>query len=361
MSSSASTRRERVGTIVIGAGQAGLATGYHLARRDADFVLLEAGARVGDAWRQRWDSLRLFTPAGYSGLPGRVFPAPPAHLPDKDEVADYLERYAEWAELPVRLGARVERVTREGGRFVVRSAGGTYEGESVVVATGAFHRPRLPAVAAALGPGIHQLHSSAYRNPFALPDGPVLVVGAGNSGAQLALELARHRKVWLSGRDTGRLPRRLLGRDVYDWLWPVLARLTTDTAIGRRLRAASHRGDPVIGMPRGALAEAGVVRVGRLESARGGLPVCGDEVLQPRVVVWCTGFAPDFSWLALPVLDDAGRPRHARGVATDVEGLFFVGLRFQHRVLSSLLGGVGDDAAYVAERAARRGELRMAA
>jgi putative flavoprotein involved in K+ transport len=351
------TRVERYETIVIGAGQAGLAVGHHLAARDADFVILDGAERVGDGWRRRWDSLRLFTPAAYSGLPGMPFPAPPSHLPDKDEVADYLERYAERFDLPVRLGAGVESLARRGARYVVRAGARMYEADNVVVATGPFQRPRIPALAAQLAPAIRQLHSSEYRNPLALPEGPALVVGAGNSGAQIALELARVGRigrVWLAGRETGRLPRRVLGRDVYDWIWPMLTRLTVETRPGRRLRARTVRGDPLIGIPAHALADAGVVRVGRVTEARDGLPVCEGDAIEPRTIIWCTGFAPDYRWIALPVLDDDGWPRHRRGVATDAPGLYFVGLRFQHALTSALLGGVGDDAAFIAEQVTQR-------
>ena len=270
-------RVERYETIVVGAGQAGLAVGHELARRDADFAILTDERRVGDNWRRRWDSLRLFTPAARSGLPGMPFPAPPSHLPDKDDVADYLERYAERFDLPVRLGAGVASLDWDGERWVADAGGVRVEADSVVVATGAFQRPRVPAVAARLDPRIHQLHSSGYRNPWALPDGPALVVGAGNSGAQIALELAAHRPVWLAGRDTGHLPRRLLGRDLFEWLWPVMTRATVDTGLGRRLRERGRRGDALIGIPERLLRDAGVRRVGRLDEARDGRPVCGDE------------------------------------------------------------------------------------
>src|SRR5215207_772904 len=330
-------RVERFDTIVIGAGQAGLAVAQQLAERDADFVILSAESRVGDNWRRRWDSLRLFTPAAYSGLPGMPFPAPPTHLADKDEVADYLERYAERFDLPVRSGTRAESLAHDGERWILRTSRGTLEADNVIVATGPFQRPKVPAAASLLDQGIHQLHSTGYRSPFDLPDGPVLVVGAGNSGAQIALELARYRQVWLAGRDTGHLPRRLLGRDLFDWIWPVMTRATADTHLGRRLRDGARRGgDALIGIPEREIAAAGVRRVGRLEEERGGLPVCGGEVIEPRVVVWCTGFAPDYRWIDLPVLGDYGYPRQRRGVATDVPGLYFLGLRFQHRMTSSL-------------------------
>lgn len=353
-------RIERFGTVIIGAGQAGLAVGHHLAAADADFVILSDEARVGDNWRKRWDSLRLFTPAKYSGLPGMPFPAPSTHLADKDEVGDYLERYAERFELPVRTRMRVSGLSFDGARYVLAVDGAScaIEAESVVVATGAFQAPRVPAVAARLRPGTHQLHSSEYHHPFELPDGPVLVVGAGNSGAQIALELARHRTVWLAGRDTGHMPRRLLGRDVFDWIWPLLRHATQDTLIGRRMRAKAHRGDALIGIPERVLRDAGVQRLGRVDDVQDGLPACGDIVVEPSVVIWCTGFRPDYSWIDLPLFADDGYPRHARGVASDAPGLYFVGLRFQHRLSSTLIGGVGEDAAYIAARVMESAERR---
>ena len=359
------TRVERYETVVIGAGQAGLAAGYHLAKRDVDFAIFTDEARVGDNWRKRWDSLRLFTPAKYSGLPGMPFPATPSHLADKDEVADYLERYAERFDLPVRLRTRVSALTRNGEYFVLSVGGSSslIEAENVIVATGPFRRPHIPAVSARLSPRIRQLHSSEYRNPFELPDGPALVVGAGNSGAQIALELAGSgRHVWLAGRDTGHLPRRLIGRDIFDWIWPIIRRGTSDTRLGRRMRAGARAGgDALIGIPERELREAGIARVARVESERGGLPVAGGRVLEPSVIVWSTGFAPDYRWIDLPIFASDGQPRHTRGVVTEAPGLFFLGLRFQYRLNSSLIGGVGEDAAYVADRVAERSEALITA
>jgi putative flavoprotein involved in K+ transport len=350
-------RVERFETIVVGAGQAGLAVGYHLAARDADFVILDRAQRPGESWRERWDSLRLFTPASYDGLPGMPFPAPSHHLPDKDEVADYLTRYVERHDLPVRLGTPVQSLVHDGDRFVLRSDDRTFEADTVVVATGPFQRPKIPEIARHLSSHIRQLHSSEYRNPFALPNGPVLVVGAGNSGAQIALEIARVRKVWLAGRSTGSLPRRFLGRDLFDWIWPVLTRATLDTRLGRRLRGrVSERGDRLIGIRERDLKDAGVVRVGRVTGEQGGLPECETAVLDPAVIIWCTGFDSDYSWLHVPALDAHGRPVHDRGVVPDVPGLYFVGLRLQHRVTSSLIGGVREDAAFIADQVTGRNE-----
>lgn len=345
------TRVERYDVVVVGGGQAGLSLGQQLATRQLDFVILDDRAQIGDQWRDRWDSLRLFTPAKYSGLPGMVFPSPPAHLPDKDEVADYLVRYADRFALPVRTNTRVRSLRRRGDWFVLVTDGIEYEAKQVVIATGPFQQPAVPALASALDPSIHQRHSSAYRNPFDLPEGGVLVVGAGPSGAQVALELSRFRKVWLAGPDTGRLPRRVLGRDVFDWLWPIFQGATLDTRRGRFLRErARSGGDVLIGISDKEFQARGVTRLPRLDGQRGGWPICGSTLVQPKVVLWCTGFRPNFSWIELPAFDEDGHPRHIRGVATAVPGLYFLGQRFQYRMTSSLIGGTGHDAAYLAER-----------
>lgn len=341
--------------IVIGAAQAGLSAGRELSRRGKRFLLLDADRRVGDGWRRRWDSLRLFTPARYSGLPGLPFPGPRYHLPSRDEVAEYLERYAAHFELPIRLGSRVRAVRRGGAGFLVETQGETFEAANVIVATGPFQQPRIPAFAGQLTPGIVQRHSSSYRNPAALPAGDVLVVGAGNSGAQIALELAQTRRVVLAGRDTGSLPRRLLGRDIYDWIWPTILRASTDSLVGRRLASRMVGGDPLVGISRGDFAAAGVTRAGRVGGVREGQPLLEDgTALGVRTVIWATGFGPDLSWLELPVLDPAGRPLHRRGISP-VPGLYFLGQRLQAHLGSSLIGGVGRDAhevvAHIAVRA----------
>lgn len=341
--------------IVIGGAQAGLSAGYFLARHRRRFLILDAHSRVGDGWRLRWDSLRLFTPARYSSLPGLPFPAPRYHLPSRDEMADYLEHYARHFALPVRLGARVEAVRMVDGRFEVRAGEERLHARNVVVATGPFQHPRVPAFAAALEPDIAQLHSSEYRNPAALPAGDTLVVGAANSGAQIALELAASRPVWLAGRPVGHLPRRLLGRDVYDWLWPLATGVSADSWLGRRLRAKMlGHGDPLVGMTESELAGAGIRRVGRVSGVRNGRPELEDgRVLDVAAVVWCTGFRPDYPWLDLPVLDAEGRIRQHRGI-TDVPGLYVLGQRFQARPASSLVGGVGRDAREVVAHLVRR-------
>ncbi|HET9134442.1 MAG TPA: NAD(P)-binding domain-containing protein [Gemmatimonadales bacterium] len=345
----APARVERVDTLIVGAGQAGLAAGYHAMRRDDDVLLLDAGSAVGQSWRDRWDSLRLFTPAAHNHLPGMPFPAPPHHRPDKDEAADYLARYADRFELPIRHDTRVTSATWHGGRFVVESSTGRYESRQLIVATGPYARPTLPAWHRELDLAITQLTTLSYRSPFALPSGPVLVVGAGNSGAQIALELARTHKVWLAGRDTGSLPRRLLGRDLFDWFGPVLRGLPIDRGLGAALRRRMAGGDALVGFGNAELAAAGVVRVPRVEGVSAGMPRAGDTVLEPSTIIWCTGLRPAHEWLPSGALDGEGRAMHRYGLSTTIPGLAYVGLRHQRRLASSLLGGVGADAGFVVQ------------
>jgi putative flavoprotein involved in K+ transport len=346
------TSKHRFDTVVIGGGQAGLAVGYHLAHQERDFVILDAASRVGDAWRRRWDSLRLFTPARYSGLPGMPFPAPDGYFPTKDEMADYLEAYAARFALPVRLGVRVDALTREDGRYRLSAGAECLAADRVVVATGPFQQPHIPAFASELDPQIVQLHSSAYRNPDQLQEGGVLVVGAGNSGAEIALELAATRRTYLSGRDTGRIPLRL----GHAFWWFLSHVLTVDTPPGRKARqAALGRGTPLIRLRPKDVVAAGVERVPRTTGVRDGQPVLADgRVLGVANVLWCTGFAPDFRWIELPVVGEDGYPVHYRGVVEGEPGLYFVGLQFLYALTSSLIGGVGRDAAYVCEHIAAR-------
>lgn len=340
--------------VVIGAGQSGLATGYHLQQAGVEFTILADDERVGDTWRDRWDSLELFTPAFYNGLPGLDFPADnPEHLPHKDEMADYLETYAETFELPIELGTRVTRLANEDGRFVLETAAGDRTADQVVVATGAYPTPDVPAFADELPDDVFSCHSSEYRNPDQLQPGDALVVGAGNSGTQIATELATDadRQVWLAGRDTGRIPRRLLGRDIYRWMAPIVMRVTKTSFIGRRLyERMAHSGDPVFDVEHEKMQAAGVERVGRITAVENGRPVTdGGESFDVANVVWSTGFERDFSWVDLDVFDESGEPRHVRGVVEDAPGLYFVGLPWLYRPDSSLIGGVGRDAKYIAE------------
>jgi putative flavoprotein involved in K+ transport len=350
---------ERFETVVIGGGQAGLATGYHLKNRELPFVILDANDRVGDAWRNRWDSLRLFTPAKYDGLPGMRFPARRWSFPTKDEMGDYLEAYAERFELPVRTGVRVNRVSRARDRYILESGDGRLEAERVIVASGAHRTPKIPPFAALLDSRIAQLHSGEYRNPSQLQAGDVLVVGVGNSGAEIAFDLSRTHAVWQAGKESGEVPVRH-GSVPARFVLPVIRFLgyrvlTVRTPIGRKVGPKlTSRGDPLIRTKTKDLAAAGVERVPRVVGARDGVPLLEDDrVLDVANVVWCTGFRHDFSWIELPVFDDDGRPVHDRGVVRSAPGLYFVGLIFQYAVASDVLPGVGRDAEHVAKHIAR--------
>jgi putative flavoprotein involved in K+ transport len=355
---------ERFETIVVGGGQAGLSVGYQLARRGLPFVIVDAGERIGDAWRGRWDSLRLFTPARYDGLAGMRFPAPAHSFPTKDEMADYLEAYAARFDLPVRTGVRVDRLSRNGSGFVVTSGTRRFEADNVVVAIGSWQRPRVPALAAQLRPAIVQLHSADYRNPGQLQDGDLLIVGAGNSGAEIALDAASGRRVWLSGRDVGHVPFRIESFAARFFL-PLVLRgafhrvLTVRTPMGRRKRSEvfSH-GLPLVRTKPDDLAAAGVERVPKVAAVRDGLPVLEDRrVLDPANVIWCTGFDPALDWIDLPGVahDD---PVTERGVVADQPGLYFVGLLFQYAVSSAMVHGLARDAGHVADHIAARAAER---
>ena len=353
-------RTERFETVIIGGGQAGLATGYHLRRRGRPFVILDANQRVGDAWRNRWDSLRVFTPARYSGLPGWGNPAPGLSFPTKDELADYLGSYAQRFELPVITGVRVDAVRRDGGQFLVTSAAGRFEADNVVVASGAHHVRRVPAFAAELDPSIVQLHSTDYRSPAQLHEGLTLVVGAGNSGAEIALEVSRTQPTSLSGRNVGQMPFKH-GTSAARFVLPLVRFvgmhvLTVRTPMGRKARPYFlANGAPLIRTKRKDLTTAGVELVPRTTDVRNGFPVLEDgRVLPVANVIWCTGFLPGFEWIDLDVFGPDGRPIHRRGVVPGAPGLFFVGLQFQYAATSDVFPGVGRDAEYVAKHIASR-------
>lgn len=353
--------RERYDVVVIGAGQAGLSVGYHLRRLGMRFVILDANERVGDAWRRRWDSLRLFTPARFDALEGLRFPAAPDHFPTKDEMADYLESYATEFELPVRTGTRVDALSRDGDAYLVRTRGGEIEAAQVIVAAASYQKPQVPAFAAELDPAIVQLHSSEYRNPSQLRAGGVLLVGAGNSGAEIGVELARTHRVWIAGRDVGHIPfridgflgRHLLVRLVLRVLFHRV--LTLDTPIGRKVRAKiiGHGGPLLRQRPRD-LESAGIERAPRMTGTASGRPRLADgRVLDVANVIWCTGFEAGVEeWLDLPVLADNGDLKQRRGIATGEPGLYFVGQHFQFAMSSGMIHGVGRDARRVAEAAA---------
>jgi putative flavoprotein involved in K+ transport len=348
-------------TVVIGGGQAGLSVGYHLAQLGRPFVILDANLRIGGSWRNLWDSLRLFTPSGHDGLPGMRFPKPGWSFPTRDEMADYLEAYAAHFELPVRSGVRVDALGRgANGRFVVAAGDRRFEADNVVVATGAFQTPSVPDLARELDPRIVQMHSSEYRNTGQLREGDVLVVGAGNSGADIALDVVREHRTWLSGKHPGHLPINtvgLSGRLAFPFIWRAWTHvLTLDTPIGRRMRPKVLAGpEPLIRVKPKHLTSAGVERVERTTGVRGGLPELADgRVMDVANVIWATGYRPRFDWIDLPVIGEDGEPVSERGVCEAEPGLYIVGRQFQFAFNSHTVGGVGRDAAYLVKQIAGR-------
>jgi putative flavoprotein involved in K+ transport len=355
-----------VDTVVIGAGQAGLCVAYHLGRLGRTCVVLERNQRIGDNWRSHWDSLRLYSAARYDGLPGMRFPAPEWTFPGKDDVADYLAAYAARFDLPVRTGITVRRVSRDGDGFAVEyldddTHASRLTARNVVVATGTFGRqPQIPDLADDLDPEILQLHSSQYHNPSQLKDGPVLVVGASHSGADIAHEVSQSHHTILSGRNTGQVPfaiEKRSGRVGFRVMFFMFGHvMSLRTPVGRHMRAeVRHHGGPLIRYRAKDLAADGVERVfERTVGVKDGMPVLADgRVLEVGNVVWCTGFQQNLSWLDLPVVDDQGWPLENRGVVESVPGLYFSGLAFQSSFRSMLIGGAGADAGYVARHIAR--------
>jgi putative flavoprotein involved in K+ transport len=356
---------EQVETLVLGGGQAGLAIGYHLVQRDLPFLILDANERIGDSWRKRWDSLRLFTPARYNALPGMPFPGRAHSFSTKDEVADYLETYAARFDLPVRTGVRVQRLSRNGSRFVVEADDRSFAAKNVVVAMASHQAPRVPPFAHELDPRIVQLHSGEYQNPSQLQEGPVLVVGVGNSGSEIAVDVVTEHPTWLAGKESGHVPFRIESVPARFVFLPLMFRfighrvLTVRTPIGRKMRPKllSH-GAPLVRVKPKDIAAAGVERVPRVVGVRAGLPLLDDDnVLETANVVWCTGFRPDFSWINLPVFgheEEPIEPIHHRGIVADETGLYFVGLFFLYAMSSGFLPGVGRDAQYIVKDIASR-------
>lgn len=361
---------KRSDVVVIGGGQAGLAAGYHLAKRSVDFVILEANQRVGDTWRNRYDSLRLYSPARYDALPGFSFPLRRDAYPTGHQMAEYLESYATHFRLPVETGVVVEGLDPAhdaSDGYVVNAGGRRYEASQVIVATGAFKHPHVPEFAGQLDPSIRQLHSHEYRNPNQLADGPVLVVGVSHSGSDIAFEVAQSHHTILSGKSHGELPFSVDSR-VSRITWPLVKFmawnvLTLSTPIGRKMAPEVRKGGaPLLRVRRADLLKAGVEWFEhRTVGVQDGKPVLADgRVLDVANVIWCTGFRPDYGWIRLPIVDEDGWPNQTRGVVASAPGLYFLGLLFQYSFTSMLVLGAGRDAAYVVDRVAARARITPA-
>jgi putative flavoprotein involved in K+ transport len=347
------------GTVVIGAGQAGLATGYYLAQGKEDLIILDAGSRTGDAWRRRWDSLQLFTPAHHDGLPGFPFPAVRGSFPTKDEMADYLETYANRFSLPVKLDTRVIELLRTATGFEVVTSRGSLHAYRVVVATGTNPIARIPDFAKELDPAIFQLHSSQYKNPGSLPGANTLVVGAGTSGVELAIELSKTRSTMIAGHPTPHILGAVFRYAGGLYWWFVHRVLTVRTPLGRLVKKKIlNSGGPLIRISFDDLKAAGVTPLPRVACVREGQPQLQDgRVITPDSILWATGFKPDFSWIRMDVTDDSGWPKTRRGVSETIDRLYFAGMPFQYGLTSGLVGGVGRDAAFIARHIHMRSRL----
>ncbi len=344
-------------TIIIGGGQTGLAVGHALAKNGHSFIILDSNKRIGDAWRNRWDSLKLFTPAYLDGLPGMPFPGRQHSLISKDEMADYLELYAKQLKLPVLTGHKVDRLYKQGNNFIVSAGDRVFESKNVVVAMSNFQDPRIPEFAKEINPSIVQLHSNDYRNPSQLKKGSVLVVGAGNSGAEIALDVVKEHQTFVSGNEVGHVPFRIESF-IARYLLVRMVRfvghniLNTSTPMGRKLRPkALVSGGPLVRTKPKDLTGAGIERVPKVVSAKNGLPLLADDrVLEVENIIWCTGFRSGFSWIELPVLGEREEPFHERGVVHKEPGLYFVGLHFLYAMTSSTITGMQRDARYIVNR-----------
>jgi len=349
-------RVERVHTIVIGGGQAGLSVAYHLAKRGISFLILDANQRLGDAWRNRWDSLRLFTPAAYVRLPGLPYRSRGESFPTKDQMADYVETYAKHFRLPVQTGVKVDRLSKQGDHFIVEAGDLRYESDNVVVAMANYQAPRVPAFAKQLDPSLLQVHSHYYKNPSQLQDGPVLVVGVGNSGADIGIKVARTHSTLISGTESGHIPFKidtLLARLLLFRLVKFVGHhvLSLRTPIGRKARPKMLRqAAPLVRVKPQDLIDAGVKRVGRVTGVKEGKPLLSEgSTLDIKNIIWCTGYEHGFPWIDLPIFDENGEPKHERGVVKDVSGLYFVGLHFLYAMSSATVIGIGRDAEHVVD------------
>lgn len=344
----------RIQTIVIGGGQAGLSVGYHLKTRGLPFVILDANPHVGDAWRNRWDSLRLFNPARYAGLPGLPFPDRGDAFPTKQQMADYLADYALRFKLPVRNGVKVDRLWKEGDRFIITAGDQRYECENVVVAMANYQVPRMPRFARDLDSGIFQIHSHEYRNPSQLQKGRVLVVGVGNSGADIAIEVSHSHPTLIAGKESGHIPWQIdtaISRFVLSRFVRFIGHhvFTVRTAIGKKLRPKLlSLAAPLVRVKPKDLINAGIERVPKVIGTRNGKPLLeNDRTIEVKNVIWCTGYEHNFPWIDLPVFGKNGEAMHERGVVPAVPGLYFVGLHFLYSMTSATLMGVGRDAARI--------------
>ena len=337
--------------VIIGAGQAGLAAGYYLKRMNQQFIILDENYGIGDSWRKRWDSLKLFTPSQHDGLPGMPFPGIKGSFPGKDEMADYLKRYVMEYSLPVKTDTKVNRLFAENNHFEINTSRDKLISRKVVIATGTNPFPKIPSLSSEIRSEIFQIHSSGYISPDSLPPGDVLVVGAATSGIEIALEISKTHRTYISGNPPFHIPDKALryAGDIYWWFISNI--ITTRTPIGRKVKKKIIRGgSPLIRVSSEDLKIAGVKNLPRVAGVKDGYPELEDRtIIKVESIIWATGYRPDFSWIDAEVTDETGWPLSERGISTVIKGLYFMGMPFQFGLTSGLVGGVGRDAAYIAD------------
>ncbi|MGG1397615.1 NAD(P)/FAD-dependent oxidoreductase [Bacillus salipaludis] len=334
--------------VIIGAGQAGLSMGYFLKQSGISFLILDNQSRAGDVWRNRYDSLVLFTPRLYSSLPGLPLGGDPSGFPTKDEIADYLEQYAQTFDLPIRFNIDIQKIRKENNIFAISTNKLTIKTKRIVIATGPFHTPRIPPFAKVFSNELTQLHSSEYKDQSQLQEGPVLVVGGGNSGAQIAVELSENNETYLSVSQKIRfMPLKFAGKSIFWWFDKLgILRADRHSFIGKKIQS---QGDPVFGYElKEKIKNRSVIVKSRTKSIHKNEIQFEDHTsIMVNNIIWATGFTPNYRWIEIPnLLNPNGEVNHKRGV-TEIDGLFFLGLPWQHRRGSALLLGVGEDAEYL--------------
>ncbi|OOR22114.1 flavin-containing monooxygenase [Bacillus cereus] len=334
--------------IIVGAGQAGLAMGYYLKQEGYSFLLLEAGNRIGDSWRNRYDSLQLFTPRAYSSLPGMALIGEKNGFPYKDEIANYLEGYATYFKLPVQLQTEVLKIKKEKDIFELHTSKEILQSKKIIIASGGFQQPFIPSFSQHLSSHIFQIHSSQYKTPSQIPKGKVLVVGGGNSGMQIAVELAKTHGVTMAiSHPLMFLPLHLLGKSIFYWLEKTgLLYAEINTKRGRWFQGKK---DPIFGFEGKELIRNGAIKLQKKVVSASGNNIMfqNGDTYSAESVIWSTGFMQDYKWIEIEkAVNEKGFPNHIKGISP-VRGLYYIGLPWQSQRGSALICGVGKDAAYL--------------
>jgi putative flavoprotein involved in K+ transport len=337
--------------LVLGAGQAGLSMGYFLKRTKLNFLILDKGSEIGESWRNRYDSLTLFTPRTYSSLPGLSLKGEEKQYPTKDEMSDYLSMYAKAFSLPIQLDTSVSKLDKVEDHFRLYTNNGEFQSKNVIVATGPFQEPYIPESSQHLSENILQLHSSQYKKPSQLQDGTTLVVGGGNSGAQIAVEISHVRKVYLSvGQPLRYLPQDIGSKSIFWWFDKLgVLKANVNSKVGQFIK---NKSDPIFGFElKAQLKSEDIILKPRVTPAdRNGVSFKDAASLEVSNIIWSTGFKSSYSWINIPsIINEKGMPIHNRGI-TSIEGICFLGLPWQYRRGSALLQGVGYDAEYLIKK-----------